>query len=110
MDASKVTGSITTAELQAALSTSTLSSSSGPALSTSRLSSSSGPDGIPVIALRIEEFEDDIQDTIDQSPKMVNTEYNIPYQWKQSIIVSIPKKGTSLSLDISEESLCRVRY
>ena len=30
---------------------------------------------------------------------MVDSEYNIPSQWKHSIIVSIPKKGSSLSLD-----------
>ena len=30
---------------------------------------------------------------------MVDSEYNIPSQWKDSIIVSIPKKGFSLSLD-----------
>ena len=86
LDASKVTGPITTAELQAAL-------------STSKLSSSSGPDGIPVIALRIEEFEDDIVDYINQSSKMVDSEYNIPSQWKHLIIVSIPKRGSSLSIE-----------
>ena len=86
LDPSKVTGPITTAELQAAL-------------STSKLSSSSGPDGIPVIALRIEEFEDDILNTINQSSKMVDSEYSIPSQWKHSITVCIPKKGSSLSLD-----------
>ena len=83
LDPSKVTGPITTAELQAAL-------------STSKLSSSSGPDGIPVIALQIKEFKDDILNTINQSSKMVDTEYNIQSQWKHSIIVSIPKKGSSL--------------
>ena len=67
LDPLKVTGPITTAELRAAL-------------STSKLSSSSGPDSIPVIALRIEEFEDDILNTINQSSKMVNSEYNIPSQ------------------------------
>ena len=30
---------------------------------------------------------------------MVDSEYNIPSQWKHSIIVSILKKGSSLSLD-----------
>ena len=86
LDPSRVTGPITTAELQAAL-------------STSKLSSSSGPDGIPVIALRINEFKDDILNTINQSSKMVDSECNIPSQWKHSIIVSIPKKGSSLILD-----------
>ena len=69
------------------------------ALSTSKLPSSSGPDGIPVIALRINEFEDDMLDTIIQSSNMVDPEYNIPPQWKHSIIVSIPEKGYLLSLD-----------
>ena len=81
LDPSNVTGPITTAELQAAL-------------STSKLSSSSGPDRIPVIALRI---EDDILYTINQSSKMFGSEYNIPSQWKHSIIVSIPKNCSSLS-------------
>ena len=58
LDPSNVTGHITTAELQAAL-------------STSKLSSSSGPDGIPVIALRI---EDDILYTINQSSKIFGSE------------------------------------
>ena len=53
LDPSKVTGPITTTELRATLSTSKLSFS--------------GPDGIPVIALRIEEFEDDILNTTTQS-------------------------------------------
>ena len=65
----------------------------------SKQSSSSGPDVLPVIALRIEEFEDDYLNTINQSSKMVDWEYNIPSQWKHSIIVSIPKKGSSLSID-----------
>ena len=51
---------------------------------------------IPVIALRI---EDDILNTINQSSKMVDSEYSIPSQRKHSIIVSIPKKGSSLSLN-----------
>ena len=79
LDPSKVTGPITNAELQAAM-------------SKSRLSSSSGPDGIPVIAMWIEEFEDDILITINQSSKMNESEYNIPSQWKHMIIVSTPKK------------------
>ena len=83
LDPSKVKGPITTAELQAAL-------------STSKLSFSSGPVGIPVIVLRI---EDDILYTINQSSKMFGSEYIIPSQWKHSIIVSIPKKRSSLSLD-----------
>ena len=44
LDPSDVTGPITTAELRAALTTSKLSSSS------------SGPDGIPAVAMRIEEI------------------------------------------------------
>ena len=86
LDPSNVTGPITSAELRAAQ-------------STSKLSYSSGPDGIPVNALQVEEFEDDILYTINQSSKMIDSEYNIPSQWKHSIIVSIPKKGSSLSLD-----------
>ena len=60
LDPSKVTGPITTVVLRAAL-------------SASKLSSSSCPDGIPVIALRIEEFEEDILNTINQSSKMVDS-------------------------------------
>ena len=82
-DPSRVIGPTTIAEGRAAL-------------STSKLSSSSGPDGIPVTALRI---EDDILYTINQSSKMFGSEYNIPSQWMHSIIVSIPKNGSSLSLD-----------
>ena len=64
LDSPEVTGPITTTELLAAL-------------STSKLSTSSGIDGIPVIALRIEEFEDDIPYFINQSSKMLDSEYNI---------------------------------
>ena len=78
LDPSKVTGPIATAELRAAL-------------LISKLIYSSGHDGIPVIALRI---EDDILSTINQSSMMVDSEYNIPSQWINSIIVSIPKKGS----------------
>ena len=91
VDPSKVIGPITTAELPAAL-------------FTSKLSSSSGPDGIPVIALRIEEFKDDILNIINQSSKMVDSECNIPSQWKHSITVSIPKNGYSLSQDNQERN------
>ena len=87
MDPSKFTGHITTAELQ-------------DALSTSKLSSSSGPDGNQVIALRIKDFKDDILDYINQLSKMVDSEFNITSHRKHSIIVSIPKKGSSLSIDI----------
>ena len=59
LDPSEITGLITTVEGRAAL-------------STSILFSSSGPDGIPVIALRIEEFEDDVLYSINQSSKMVD--------------------------------------
>ena len=86
LDPSKVTGPITTAELRAAL-------------STSKLTSSSGPGVIPVIALRIEEFEEDILNTINQSSMMVDSEYNITSLWKHSIIVSIPKTCPSFFLD-----------
>ena len=54
MDTPMVTGPNTTAVLRAAL-------------STSELSSSTDPDDIPVIAQQIEEFEDNILDTISQS-------------------------------------------
>ena len=80
LDPPEVPGAMTTAVLRAAL-------------LASKPSSSSSPDGIPVIALWIEEFEDDNQDSINQSSKMVDSEYNIPSQWKHSIIVSIPKRG-----------------
>ena len=80
LDPSKDSGPITTTELQSAL-------------STSKLSSSSDPDGIPVITLRIEQFEDDVLNTINQSSKMLDSEYNIPSQLKSSIIVSMPKRG-----------------
>ena len=50
---------------------------------------SSGFDGIPVIALRIEMFESDILDSINQSSKMVDTECNIPSQ----LLYLFPKRG-----------------
>ena len=86
LDPSKVTGPITTAELQAAL-------------STSKLCSSSGPDGISAIALRIKEFKDVILNTINQSSKMVDSEYSIPSQWKHLKYCVYSQKGSSLSLD-----------
>ena len=86
LDHSEVTGPITTAELRAALSTTKQSSSYGHNCNT-------------FIALQIKEFEDGILDTINQSWKMVNTEYNISSQWKHLIIVCIKKKWSSLSLD-----------
>ena len=63
---SNITGSITTAELRASL-------------STTKLFFSSDLDGIPVIAPRIEEFEDDILNTINQSSKMAtqNTTFHL---------------------------------
>ena len=36
---------------------------------------------------------------INQPSKMADSDYNIPSQWKHLIIVSIPQKGSSLSLD-----------
>ena len=72
LDRPGVTSPITTAELRATL-------------STSILFFSYGHDGIPVIALRV---EDDILDSNNQSSKIVDSEYNIPSQWNDSIIVS----------------------
>ena len=86
IEPSKVTFPITTAELQAAL-------------STSKLSSSSVRDVILVIALLIEECEDGILKTINRSSKMVDSAYNFPSHWKHSIIVSITKKESQPSLD-----------
>ena len=79
LDPSNVIDPITTAELRAAL-------------SKSKFSSSSGPDSIRGIALRIVEFEHNILNTINQSSKMVDSENNIPSQWKHSIIASTPTK------------------
>ena len=67
MDPPAVTGPNTTAILRAAL-------------TTTQMSSSSGPDDIPVIALLIEEFEDDNLDTFSESSKMLDTAYNISTQ------------------------------
>ena len=81
LDPSKVTGPITTAELQAAL-------------STSRLSSSSGPARIPVIALWIKEFRDDILNTINQLSKMVDSEFDkIHLNGSIRLLCLFPKMG-----------------
>ena len=47
----------------------------------------------------MDQSEDNILDTIYQSSKTVNSEYNIPSQCQHSIIISIAKKGSALSLD-----------
>ena len=80
LDPLKVTGPITTAELRAAL-------------STSKLSSSSGPDGIPVIALRIEEFEDDILNTISQSSMMSTQNTTFHLNGNIRLLCLFPKTG-----------------
>ena len=41
----------------------------------------------------------DVLNNINQSSILVDSEYNIPSQWKHLIIVFIPKQGSSLALD-----------
>ena len=57
----------------------------------------------------MEEFEDYILCTINLLLKMVDTEYNIPCEWKYSIIVSMKKMGIHSLWIFTEESLSCVQ-
>ena len=66
------------------------------ALKTSR--SNTGSDGIPTRVLQLCELED-VLNVLNSHSILSNNDNIVPDKWKHSIIVSIPKKGNSSSLE-----------
>ena len=69
------------------------------ALKTSRPNTAPGSDGIPTRVLQLCELEEDVLDVLSSHSILGNNYNTIPDKWKHSIIVSIPKKGNSSSLE-----------
>ena len=69
------------------------------ALKTSRLNTAPGSDGIPTPVLQLCELEEDVLNVLNSHSTLSNNDNTVPDKWKHSIIVSIPKKGNSSSLE-----------
>ena len=69
------------------------------ALKTSRSNTAPGSDGIPTRVLQLCELEDDVLNVLSSHSILSNNDNTVPDKWKHSIMVSIPKKGNSSSLE-----------
>ena len=69
------------------------------ALITSRSNTAPGPDGIPTRVLQLCELEEDVLNVLISDSILSNNDNTVPDKCKHSIIVSIPKKGNSSSLE-----------
>ena len=68
------------------------------ALRTSRSNTAPGSDGIQTRVLQLYELED-VLNILNSHSILSNNDNIVPDKWKHSIIVSIPKKGNSSSLE-----------
>ena len=69
------------------------------ALKTSRSNTAPGSNGIPTRVLQICELEEDVLNVLNSHSILSNNDNTVRDKWKHSIIVSIPKKGNSSSLE-----------
>ena len=69
------------------------------ALRTSRSNTAPGSDDIPTRVLQLCELEEDVLNVLSSHSILSNNDNIVPDKWKDSIIVSIPKKGNSSSLE-----------
>ena len=69
------------------------------ALRTYRSSTVPGSDGIPTRVLQLCELEEDVLNVLNFHSILSNNDNTVPDKWKHCIIVSIPKKGNSSSLE-----------
>ena len=69
------------------------------ALRTSRSNTAPGSDGIPTRVLQLCGLEEDVLNVLNSHSILSNNDNIVPDKWKHSIIVSIPKKGYSSSLE-----------
>ena len=58
-----------------------------------------GSDGMPTRVLQLSELEEDVLNVLSSHSILSNNNNTLPDIWKHSIIVSIPKKGNSSSLE-----------
>ena len=68
-------------------------------LKTSRSNTAPGSDGIPTRVLQLYELEEDVLNVLSSHSILSNNDNTVPDKWIHSIIVSIPKKGNSSSLE-----------
>ena len=61
--------------------------------------SNTGSDGIPTRVFQLCELEEDVLSVLNSHSILCNNDNTVPDKWKHSIIVSIPKKGNSPSLE-----------
>ena len=69
------------------------------ALKTYRSNTTPGSDDIPTRVLQLCELEEDVLNVLNSHPILINIDNTVPDKWRDSIIVSIPKKGNSSSLE-----------
>ena len=69
------------------------------ALKTSRSNTAPGSDGIPTRVLQLCELQEDVLNVLNSHSILSDNDNTVPDKWKHGIIVSIPKKGNSSSLE-----------
>ena len=69
------------------------------ALKTSRSSTAPGSDGISTRVLQLCELEEDVLNVLICHSVLSDNRNTVPDKWKHSVIISIPKKGNSSSLE-----------
>ena len=69
------------------------------ALKTSRSNTAPGSDGIPTRVLQLCELEEDVLNVLNSHSILSDNDNTVPDKWKHIIIVSIPKKGHSSSIE-----------
>ena len=69
------------------------------ALETSRSNTAPGSDGIPSSVLQLCELDEDVLNVLISHSILIDNDNTVPDKLKHSIIVSIPKKGKSSSLE-----------
>ena len=66
---------------------------------TSGSNTAPGSDGIPTRVLQLCESEEDVLNVLSSHSILSNNDSTVPDIWKRSIFVTIPKKGSSSSLE-----------
>ena len=69
------------------------------AVTTMRSDAAAGPDGIPPRVLKMPELRPALTQFMNSSTSLADKDNSVPSAWRNSLIVSIPKKGNSTALD-----------
>ena len=69
------------------------------ALRTSRTNTAPGLDGMPTRVVQLCKLEEDVLNILNSYSILSDYHSTVPDKWKHNIVISIPKKGNSSSLE-----------